>query len=393
MNLYQNLMSEVDNGLKGRNGSIPFPISKLDEYLEISKNTNYLIIGDTGGGKSSAAQDLILNTLDWYYDNESEDLKLSIVYFGMERKMYMYSAKWVSRMIFLKEGIYISVKKILGRKRIWSFGKSEIEKLTTEEYQLVDKYAKTFEKWSKDETLIAIEGTWNPTGISLFLEDFAKKHGVLEPRKQGILEKPLYTPTHNNHIVLIITDYVGVLDEEKDSTGIKKVRLDKYSQTMRKARDVYGFSPINIQQMNRSVNDINRLKLNDLKPKLSDIADTSELARDADVVIAIFEPFRYVTPDVTRDLIGYELSELRDERGYKYYRSLHILKSSFDGDGINIGVAFHPQTGILKAMPKKPKDMTELDYRDITTGNYFKQLIQKLTPMKEIIKETQEDFI
>src|SRR5207253_3047260 len=109
----------------------------------------------------------------------------------------------------------------------------------------------------------------------------------------------------------------------------------------------------------------------------------------------IFEPFRYVTPDVERDLIGYELAQLRDERGYKYYRSLHILKSSFDGDGINIGIAFHPQTGILKAMPKKPKDMLERDYLEITSGRYFSEKFslqlptygensRKLTPLKEI---------
>src|SRR6187402_2449732 len=48
MSLYQNLMKEVDNGLIGRNGSIPFPIAKLDQYLEIAKNTNYLLVGDTG---------------------------------------------------------------------------------------------------------------------------------------------------------------------------------------------------------------------------------------------------------------------------------------------------------------------------------------------------------
>ena len=113
MSLFESLKTEIDNGLKGRNGSIPFPVAKLDDYLEISKNTNYLLIGDTGSGKSSIAQDLILNVLDWYLVNKSDDIKLSVIYFGMERKMYMYSAKWISRIIFLNEGILIPTKKIL----------------------------------------------------------------------------------------------------------------------------------------------------------------------------------------------------------------------------------------------------------------------------------------
>ena len=104
---------------------------------------------------------------------------------------------------------------------------------------------------------------------------------------------------------------------------------------------------------------------------MADIADTSELARDADVVLAIFEPFRYVTNEVKTDLLGYDLWSLRDEKGYKYYRSLHILKSSFDGDGINVGVAFMPQVGLIKAMPRKAKEMQESDYKSIISGDYF----------------------
>ena len=367
MNLYEDLKAEIDNGLIGRNGSIPFPIAKLDNYLEIAKNTNYLLVGDTGAGKSSAAQDLILNILDWYYKNQSEDIKLSIIYFGMERKLYMYSAKWVSRMVFLNEGILIPVKKILGRKRV----NGVVDKLTAQEYEMVLKYAEIFNKWEKDDTFTCIEGTHNVTGLKIFIDDFAKKNGEIIPRKEGVLTKSTYKPNHPNHIVLIVTDYVGVLDPEKDESGQKKVKLDKFTLIMRRARDLYGFSPINIQQLSREVSSTARLKLNDLRPKLSDIADTSELGRDSDVALAIFEPFRYVTEDMDTDLLGYNLKKLRDKNGYKYYRSLHIMKSSFDGDGISIGVAFHPQTGILKAMMKPANLMTDEDYESITNGNYF----------------------
>lgn len=395
MSLYENLMKEVNNGLIGRNGSIPFPVAKLDQYLEIAKNTNYLLVGDTGAGKSSAAQDLILNTLDWYFDNQSEDLKLSIIYFGMERKLYMYSAKWVSRMIFLKEGILIPVKKILGRRRL----NGKIDNLTTEEFNLVEKYAKIFDNWEKDDVFICFEGTHNPTGLKIYIDKFAQKHGKIVERKENdVLGKKSYEPNHPNHIVLIVTDYVGVLDAEKDENGQKKLRLDKFSWIMRRARDLYGYSPINIQQLSRAVNDYSRIKLNDVKPKLSDIADTSELARDADVVIAVFEPWRYLPQDTTTDLLGYNLNQLRDRNGYKYYRSLHILKSSFDGDGIAIGAAFHPMTGIIKAMPALPNEMTDKDYESILNGTYFttfqRQTPKGLTPLKKIIQqEENESFV
>jgi DnaB-like helicase C terminal domain len=374
MSLYDNLLTEINKGLEGKNGSIPFPVAKLDEYIDIAKNTNYLLVGDTGGGKSTIAQDLILNTLDWYYLNKSEDIKLSIIYFGMERKQYNYSAKWVSRMIFLEEGIYIPTNKILGRMRKRDgFGKltAEYDLLTEKEVEKIKFYAKKFDLWEQDNTFICIEGTHNPMGIKIFIDNFAKENGTIIAKEEGPLSKPTYIPNHPNHIVLIVTDYVGILDKEKGDDGVKKNRLDLYSAYMRRARDLYRFSPVNIQQLSRQVGDSSRLKLNDVKPRLTDIADTSELARDADVVIAIFEPYRYLPQDTETDLIGYNLHQLKDNKGNKFYRSLHILKNSFSSDGIVLGCAFHPMTGIIKPMMKPPNLMTPNDYEDIITGKYF----------------------
>jgi hypothetical protein len=375
VNLYDDFWIEVKKGLEGKNGSIPFPIAKLDEYIDIAKNTNYLLVGDTGGGKTSVAHEMILNILEWYDENKTPDLKLSLIYLGMERKQYNYTAKWVSRSIFKNEGIYIPVKKILGRLRKRDErGRltKEYDTLTEEEIGYITYYSQIFKKWQEDKTFIVVEGTHNPTGIKIFIDKFAKEHGILHDREEGDpLAKQKYVSHHPNHIVLIVTDYVGVLDKEKDDSGIKKNRLDIYSANQRRARDLYGFSPFNIQQLSREVSNVTRLKLNDVKPKLSDIADTSELARDADVVLAVFEPFRYLPEDIETDLVGYDLKRLKDAKGYKYYRSLHILKSSFDGDGITMGCAFHPMTGIILPMPKKPGEMEQSDYEYITSGQYF----------------------
>jgi adenylate kinase family enzyme len=378
MTLKNNLMTEVRKGMVGKNGTIPFPVDKLDEYIEIAKNTNYLFVGDTGSGKSTLAQDLILNILDWYYEHQSDDLKLSVIYFGMERKQYMYSAKWVSRMIFHKTGKLIPVKKILGRKRKKDArGKltKEFDVLTPEEFKLVDDFATIFDVWEQDEVFACIEGTRSATWISKYIQNFAKRHGeVVKPPKteEHPLPEPYYVPHHDNHIVLIATDYVGILDGEKDEqSGQKKQKLDKYSEAQRKARDFYGFSPLNIQQLGRAISGTDRLKLNDVKPKLSDIADTSDLARDADVAVAIFDPFRYLQEGATTDLLGYKLPLLRDDKGVKFYRSLHILKNSFDAEGITIGAAFYPFTGSIKAMPKPKQDMTDQDYEGIRNGSYF----------------------
>lgn len=375
IDLYDNLLEQINKGLQTKNVTVPFGIEKLNWYLDIAPNTMTTIGGITGSAKSTSVQEFyIFSVLDWYLKNkETTDLKLSIIYFGMERKLFMYSSKFISRIIFEKEGYNIPFKKILGRG---------LDKLTTEEHQIVLKYMNILKEWQKDETLICFENSKNPTGISKFIEEFAKKHGEIIPRRDGTLESKSYKPNHPNHLVLIITDHVGLLKSERVD-GVKKQNIDKFSDTMRDARDLYGFSPVVVQQLNRSVMDVNRLKLADTLPKLSDFAETSQTSHDSDIVLALYDPYSVLPSDTQTDIAGYSLPKLKDAKGAKFYRTLHILKNSFDSNGITIPLAFHPYYGIFKEMPKKAQDMTDQDYAEITNGSYF--LKPKLTPLKNII--------
>ena len=363
INLKENLHAEIKKGKEGKNISIPIKLSKLGDYIEIGRNTMYTVGGITGSGKSTIVQEIfLLSVMDWWIENkEKTSLKLNVIYFGMERKMFMYAAKWISRAIFKEQGINIPYMKILHRR-----GKSLDEK----EQQLVNHYIDIFEKWQEDEALIVFEGTKNPTGISIFIENFAKKHGEIIPRKDGELESKSYVSNHENHLVLVITDHIGILKKEKVD-GKLKDNIDRFSTAMRDARDLYGFSPVIVQQLNRSVSDVNRLKLNDTLPKLSDFAETSTTSHDSDVVLALLDPYSILPEGSNTDVAGYNLHKLKDERGAKFYRSLHILKNSFDSNGIFIPLAFQPYYGMFKDMPKKSKDMTDSDYQSIIDGSWF----------------------
>lgn len=361
--LKENLNEEIIRGREGKNTTIPISLTKLGDYIEIGRNTMYTIGGITGSGKSTIVQEIfLLSVMDWWMKNKGKtSLKLSVIYFGMERKMFMYAAKWISRAIFKEQGITIPYIKILHRR-----GKS----LDSTEQKLVNIYMDKFDEWQEDDSLIVFEGTKNPTGISIFIDNFAKKHGEIIPRKDGELESKSYKSDHENHLVLIITDHIGILKPEKVD-GKTKSNLDKFSTAMREARDLYGFSPVVVQQLNRSVSDVTRLKLNDTIPKLSDFAETSTTSHDSDVVLALLDPYSVLPEGTSTDIAGYNLQKLKDERGAKFYRSLHILKNSFDSNGIFIPLAFHPYFGIFKDMTKKAKDMTDDDYKAIVDGSYF----------------------
>lgn len=361
--LKENLEAEMLRGQEGKNVSIPISLTKLGDYIEIGRNTMYTIGGITGSGKSTIVQELfLLSVMDWWMQNKDKtSIKLNVIYFGMERKMFMYAAKWISRAIFKEQGINIPYMKILYRR-----GK----KLDDKERELVNHYLEVFDKWQEDEALIVFEGTKNPTGISIFIDNFAKKHGEIIPRQDGELESRSYRSNHENHLVLIITDHIGILKKEKVD-GRLKDNIDRFSTAMRDARDLYGFSPIIVQQLNRSVSDVSRLKLGDTLPKLSDFAETSTTSHDSDVVLALLDPYSILPEGSTTDVAGYQLTKLKDARGAKFYRSLHILKNSFDSNGIFIPLAFHPYFGMFKDMPGSAKDMGSDDYQAIIDGSWF----------------------
>jgi ABC-type dipeptide/oligopeptide/nickel transport system ATPase subunit len=370
MSLSQELHREIENGRTGKSGIIPLLYERVQEYIDIAKNTMYTIGGESGSGKSTVAQDMfMINPLQWYLKNKNPDIKLSIIYFGMERKMYQYSARWISRLIFQEQGITIPPKRILGRKKEYMMDEKE--------YALVQHYYSVLDEWEKDDLLIAHEGSKNPSGISIYLEKFARKHGtIIEKDKddktmENILETKRYVPNHPNHIVLVITDHIGILaPERKDTNSTQKGQIDKFSRTMREARDLYGFSPVIIQQLNRNLSDVSRQKLGELAPKLSDFADSSQTQQDSDVIIALFDPFRHaIGAELGKDN-GYELKKLKDEKYRTFYRSLHILKNSFDSSGMQFPMAIQPEYGIFKTLPRKDK-ITEDIYGNVTTGNFF----------------------
>lgn len=373
MNIADEAWLEVEKGLQGKNGIIPLGYHRLSDYIDIAKNTMYTIGGETGAGKSTLAQDaFIIRPLQWYFENkDKEDIKLSIIYFGMERKMYMYSLKWISRLIWQEQGIYISVKKMLGRQ------KKDGQRVLMDETEigLVREYKERLREWTKDDVLITHAGSKNPSGISKYLEAFARKHGEIKPKEstdtiEDILGSKTYTPHHHNHIVLVLTDHIAILSPEKEGgEGAPKMNIDKFSRTMREARDLYGFSPVIIQQLNREMSNIHRLKMGDLKPKLSDFAGSSSTSQDSDVILALHDPYRHAMDDQAQDK-GYELRKLKNERGDTFYRSLHVLKNSFDASGISMPLGMHPKTGVLQILPKKDS-ITEDLYAQIVSGDWF----------------------
>ena len=348
---FEHLKREVQAGLDGRNNGIPMGFNRLNRYIGIRKSMYTLIGGLTGSGKTSFVDDAyVLNPFDWYISQKDPKMKLRIIYRSMERSRTYKFAKWVSRKIFLDQGVIIPVPKLLG----WT------DKMTKDEHDLFLMYEDYMGQMN--ETITIIDGPENAVGIAKELKAHALENGSIEQVDQY---NKIYVPNNENEITIVVIDHIGLLKTTQAQPN-KKAAIDKMSDELRYARDFYGYTPVVVSQFNRDISNPIRIKNGDVEPQLEDFADSSATQNDADVVLALFDPMRYKVEDPS----GYNLNKLRDDYGAKYFRSLRLIKNSYGEDDIRIGLGFLGQIGMFKELPRK-KDITDDDYQSIVNKTIF----------------------
>lgn len=350
---FELLKNEVEKGLNDQNGGIPMGFERLNNYIGIRKGIYTLVGGLTGSGKTSFVDDAyVLNPFDWTLTPEGKKsgIKIKFWYRSMERNRTYKYAKWVSRKIFLDQGIIIPVPKLLG----WT------GKLTKDEHDLFLMY-KDYIKEMED-SVIMYDGPENPVGIAKDLKKYAESKGKIEQLDEY---NKIYVPNDPNEITIVVIDHIGLLKTTKD-LPTKKQAIDKLSNELRFARDFYGYSPVAVSQFNRDISNPMRLKNGDVEPQLDDFKDSSSPGEDCDVALALFDPMRYKVPDPS----GYDLDKLKDEYGSKYFRSLRLIKNSYGADDVRIGLGFFGQIGMFKELNKK-KDMTDADYESVVNKTWF----------------------
>jgi len=343
----------MDQGMEGIYEGIPLGLENLQDYISLRKSMLYVLGGYTGSAKTSLADEIfVLNPYE-HMVKEGKSDKLRIVYWSMERKKVFKVAKWVTRKIFKDTGEIVPMKRLLG----WV---KKNDRLSEVELRDIKSYKGYFDELFK--CIRIIDGRQNPTGIRKEIERIATENGQIIPISQ--FEKK-YIPTDPSVTWVHIFDHVGKLKCE-NGKNIKDT-IDSFSDdTSNLTRDLYGHSAVVLSQFNRDIANPFRLKQGDVEPRLEDFKNTADLTEDADVVMTIFDPWRYKVLDAA----GYDLDRLKRADGTKLYRSVQILKSSYDTEGIRAGLAFHPQTGIFRALPVVD-EMRHYIYEAIRNDSYF----------------------
>lgn len=319
-----NLKDLIDRGRLGENHALSMGLPKLERFVDgIAQETYYLIAGGTGSGKTSfALYSNIYRPLMENIDNPD----FHIIYFSLEMTAEQLLGKILSIYVWETFGVELSFKELLSRAK--DFTLSDLD------YELVCKSLEMLDKI--EEHIIIYDKPLNNERMCSFVIESLKKFGTFNGDS--------YTLYRPNHIILIVLDHIGLC---RPSIGVtKKDEMDAMSSSLVSFRNKCKVSPVVIMQVNRGSSNIERRKQGFQELQLDDLKGTGNPAEDANIVIALFYPFR----EKMTTYRGYDIKQIGEN-----FRSAVVLKNRWGAADIAVGLGFYGKTGLFRELPVATK--------------------------------------
>ncbi len=398
------LWEEIILGLDGKNIGIPVGDVQIDKNIQIRKDMLICIGGLTGSAKSSFLDDVfVLKLFKSWLANENDDSFPNIewIYFSMERSPLYKRAKWLCWLLYNDYGVKMSISALLSWQKgamineallpyiprlleYLDFLEDKIDLIGGEKYnhEIKEIIASKMNRLgyhihcnnSYDKYTGVIKGTVLVNGqvIARFNPDIyetnklgTKKYyvDILIPQlNKGNKVVRVYENDRKyisydpNRIVMVIFDHISKIRLKPGQN--RKECNDECADNIAEDRDYYGITAIAVNQWNREIykEDPNKCPQGIVPTELH-FADSSSIIRNADLVLGIIDPIRL--QDFNQ--AGYEVINTISDQGYCNFRSIHIIKNTYGGNGIALGFSFIGESGYFRALPS-PNHMTDTLY-------------------------------
>ena len=400
MNYFQEAKELVVKGVDKQAQYIPLTkhplrdeLSKLGSQITLGKSQYILLGGQSGSGKSAILDSqFVLNTYFWWKRHqETANFSLYFVYRSMERPVKYKILKWMAYLMYVEHGILTDTNILAGKP-------NRRREITKREIELIEGYEKFFDEFFNYCEML--NGSENPTGIKKAAEKIAFEKGkYISTREDGIYinhkhvkdydnvskngdrEKLYaditidgkqyrhyewtknYIPNNPKEIVFHITDHCGKITAERGMND--KATLDKHSEYMGEFRDVFGWSIIDVQQLNRGLTDVYRKMNTELDIGAEDFSGTSDILQNCDLAIGLLNPYKL---DVF-DYCKYKVKAMMSPQGDNRFRGLKIIKNSDGIDDFRIGYMFVGESGFMQELPLADQ-LTDRDYERIRQATF-----------------------
>jgi hypothetical protein len=317
----ENLERRRMNALQGGTNCIPLPFTRFRSEVPGIEQGQYVVV--TAPQKTAKTQwanfVYLFETLDYAFRHPKE-CSVHIIYFALEESIQKIIERYMSHLLWKLDGKRYPPTDLRSTSAGQILPGEIIELLKSDKYQ---ERLRFFEQCVQFET----EDT-NPTGILRVCEKYAKSVGVykshtIQSKGNSFKEVEVfdsYEPNDQNHYKIVIIDHIGLVDKEQ---GFKtKDAVDKMSEYFVKyLRNRYGFTCVAIQQQASESEGLEAMKQKRMVPTAATLADSKYTARDADLVLGLFDPSKFGLPT----WLGYSIADATGEGLKNYGRFLYVI--------------------------------------------------------------------
>lgn len=320
-NILENLEKRRQNVLKGGTNCIPFPFERFRQEIPGIEQGQYVVVSaNQKVGKSNWANYLyVFHALDYAFEHP-EKCSVHIIYFPLEETIQKIIERYLSFLLFKIDGIRISPADLRSTSPDFPVDEEILDRLNTPKYQDRINFFQRCVQFETEET--------NPTGILRVCEKYAKSVGTFKSHKatsNGNDFKEIeifdsYKQNDPNHYKIVIVDHISLIDKEQGFRN--KDTVDKMSEyCVKYLRNRYNYTCVMVQQQAADTEGLEAIKQKRMLPSTSGLSDSKYTARDADLVVGLFDPSKFGLPN----WLGYKI---QDEAGLglrNYGRFLYVL--------------------------------------------------------------------
>lgn len=358
------LQKRRDKILEGGINSIPSPFVRFrSEFIGIEQGKYYCVTAGTKAGKTQFASFMFLYTPLLYAYHNPDKVKLKIFYYPLEETPEDVTKRFMSYLLNqLSDGqLMISPTDLQSSDNSRPVSQETIDLLKSDTFQDILKFY---------EDTVTFSSSRNATGVYNEVKKYMEENGTVHRRPQKVKDDlgntkevqvfDWYEPNNPNEYVLVIFDHLSLIQTERGMT--LKQSADKLSEYFVILRNRYNVTPVLIQQQAFEMESLDAFKANKLRPTAQGLADSKYSARDCNVLLGIFSPFKHELPEYQR----YDITKLRDK-----CRFLEVILNRGGNSGGLIALYFNGAVCDWAELPT-PDNTRELS----RVYDYIKRLTQ-----------------
>ena len=366
----ENLERRRRNVEKGGVNCIPLPFKRFRSEVPGIEQGQYVVItANQKTGKTQLANFVYLfSVLDYCFEHRSQ-CSCHILYFALEESVQKVIERYMSHLLWKLDGERYTPSDLRSTAVDFPVPKEILEKLKSDKYQERFRFFNECVQFETEDT--------NPTGILRVCERYARSVGVyrshkMESRGNSFKEVEVfdsYVPNDPNHYKIVIIDHIGLVDKEQ---GFRtKDAVDKMSEyCVKYLRNRYGFTCVAIQQQASESEGLEAIKMKKMLPAASTLGDSKYTARDADLVLGLFDPSKFGLPN----WLEYKIQDANGIGLKNYGRFMYVIANRNGEMGGACPLFFDGAVCDFRELPK-PDDINALSqiYNDVKTLKTYRQ--------------------